>query len=383
MHFIDNILIKEMGFKTTTHDRCIYRKVIDDEVVYILQQINDCITQTKREETAKNIFNIIGTKIRFASKEKKRIIPFEYLGIVKDYNDVDIKQTSHYIGMSCKSYIKRLYKSHDWDTTISTLDIDVEVNQLQMQHPSESTIHPEIDKKVLFSKALYCPNQMIPMPLDCIEKMYSEMGYKEGTAEHKVLEEKAGFAYCTLLGEIMYVYMTCQLDIGYTVTTLLKFSCPSSMYHYKLLKCLAQYLFATTDWESRFKKNKPLQLLDANYERGFFHNTKYEVPNEPEMEELLKADITTNKLVGFCDAAHANDSRNRCSTTAVVFTFMGGAIIYKSKTQSLTADSSMEAEFIAAHSTGKVAYYLQFLLKDLGYEQLVMNNLGLYLYIYQ
>ena len=40
---------------------------------------------------------------------------------------------------------------------------------------------------------------MTPMPFDCIEKMYSEMGYKEGAGEHKVLEEKAGFAYCTLL----------------------------------------------------------------------------------------------------------------------------------------------------------------------------------------
>ena len=52
-----------------------------------------------------------------------------------------------------------------------------------------------------------------------------------------------------------------------------------------------------------------------------------------------------------------------------MFTFIGGAIIYKSKTQSLTAGSSTEAEFIAAHSAGKVDRYLQFLLKDLGYEQ--------------
>ena len=93
---------------------------------------------------------------------------------------------------------------------------------------------------------------MTPMPLDCIEKMYSEMGYKEGTAEHKVLEEKAGFAYQTLLGEIMYSYMTCRLDIGYAVTTLSKFSSTPLMYHYKLLKCLAQYLYATADWEIRF-----------------------------------------------------------------------------------------------------------------------------------
>ena len=73
MYFIDNILIKQMGFKTKTHDRCIYRKVIDDETVYSLAQL-------KQEETAKNIFNIIGTKMWFPSEEKKGIIQFYFFG---------------------------------------------------------------------------------------------------------------------------------------------------------------------------------------------------------------------------------------------------------------------------------------------------------------
>ena len=281
--------------------------------------------------------------------------------------------------MSCESYIKRLYKSHDWDATISTLDIDVEVNRVQVQYPSKLVIDPEIDKTLLhsskpdkdalFPKALYQPNRMTPMPLDCIEKIYSEMGYKEGTTEHKVLEEKAGFAYQTLLGEILYTYMTCRLDIEYAVTTLSKFSSTLLPYHYKLLKCLAQYLHATVDWEICFKRTKSLQLSESNYERGFVHVSKYEVPHESEIEEFFKADIAINKLIGFCDVAHANDLRNRRSTTAIVFTFMGGTIVYKSKTQSLTAGSSTKAEFIAAHAAGKVSCYLRFLLKDLGYKQ--------------
>ena len=68
--------------------------------------------------------------------------------------------------MSCESYIKRLYKSHDWDATISTLDIDVKVNWIQVQYPSKTTINPEIDKKVLFPKALYRSNRMTSMSLD-------------------------------------------------------------------------------------------------------------------------------------------------------------------------------------------------------------------------
>ena len=49
--------------------------------------------------------------------------------------------------------------------------------------------------------------------------------------------------------------------------------------------------------------------------------------------------------------------------------FCGGAIVYTSKTQSLTAGSSTEAEFIFAHIAAKIAKYLRMVLKQLGYEQ--------------
>ena len=71
MHFIDNILIKEMGFKTTTHDRCIYRTVRDGEVIYLLRMVDDCLLMCKDEKTAKDVFNIIGTKMSFATEKKK------------------------------------------------------------------------------------------------------------------------------------------------------------------------------------------------------------------------------------------------------------------------------------------------------------------------
>ena len=101
-----------MDFKTTTHDRCIYRKVIDGEVIYLLQMVDDCIISCTNEKTARNIFNIIGEKMQFQREKEKGIIPFEFLGIVNDHNGVDIKQNSHYIEMSCQNYIQRLCKSH-------------------------------------------------------------------------------------------------------------------------------------------------------------------------------------------------------------------------------------------------------------------------------
>ena len=45
--------------------------------------------------------------------------------------------------------------------------------------------------------------------------------------------------------------------------------------------------------------------------------------------------------------------------------YIGGTIIYKSKTQSITAGSSTEAKFIAAHTVARLAPYLRMLLNQL------------------
>ena len=90
-----------MGFKNTTHDCCIYRTARDGEVIYLLRMVDAMILSCKNEKTAKDLFNIIGEKMSFPSEKEKGIIPFEYLGVVNDYNGVGIKQTSHYVEMNC------------------------------------------------------------------------------------------------------------------------------------------------------------------------------------------------------------------------------------------------------------------------------------------
>jgi hypothetical protein len=73
--------------------------------------------------------------------------------------------------------------------------------------------------------------------------------------------------------------------------------------------------------------------------------------------------------VGFVDAAHATDLRQRRSTTGFAFLLAGGAVAYKSKTQSITATSSTEAEFLAAVSAAKTALYLRAVLSELDFQQ--------------
>ena len=115
MKLIDRILIKELGFATTTKDCCIYIKKIDERIILLLRQVDDFCCACTDEQDAKNIYNLIGTKIQFQSERDKGDIPFEYLGLVKDYNGTDLVQTKKYIEMNCSNYINRFLKSHGWD----------------------------------------------------------------------------------------------------------------------------------------------------------------------------------------------------------------------------------------------------------------------------
>ena len=80
-------------------------------------------------------------------------------------------------------------------------------------------------------KPFHISRQSTPLPTDCIEKMYSEMGPKEGTAHHTALKKHMGYSYRNLLGELMYACITCRSDIEYAVTTLSKFSSSPSEFH--------------------------------------------------------------------------------------------------------------------------------------------------------
>ena len=111
----------------------------------------------------------------------------------------------------------------------------------------------------------------------------------------------------------------------------------------------------------RFRRSSPLE------HPGFKPSEQYNIPDDNGFAESI--DINRPALIGFVDAAHANNLRRRRSTTGLVFTFCGGAVFWRSKAQSLTAGSSTEAEFFAAYEAGKVCRFLRMVMKQLGYEQ--------------
>ena len=107
MKLIDQIFVKESGFKTTTKDRCISIKKIKGRTLLLLRKVDKFCCTCTVEQDAKNIYNLIRTMIQFKSERDKDDIPFEYLGLVKDYNGTDLVQTKEYIGINCFNYIAR------------------------------------------------------------------------------------------------------------------------------------------------------------------------------------------------------------------------------------------------------------------------------------
>lgn len=90
--------------------------------------------------------------------------------------------------------------------------------------------------------------QVTPLPPDVVTALHMHSGPAEGTPEHDALTKKHGFAYRTLLGELLHVYITSHPDISYATISLSKFStCPHDT-HLTMLKKVAKHLHATRDW---------------------------------------------------------------------------------------------------------------------------------------
>jgi len=319
-----NKILKDMGFESTTHDRTIYKNTYEGETVYLLRQVDDFALACNDESTAKAIYAEIGSRLKLPKEDKA---PFTYLGLVQDFNGIDIEQTRDYIQISCPNYIDRVMRSHGWTT--------------------EKTMKPT-------------SKPMAPLSTKSISQIFEHSGPVEDTPEHKTLEETSGFSYRTLLGELMYAYVSCRPDIGYAITLLSKFGSNPSAYHYSCLKNIARYLRTTRDWGIRYKRSTPRGELPIS--------TSEEVPYDPNLPEYPE-EIGKGKLICFVDAAYANDLKKRRSTTGYAFTYSGGAIVYRSKAQSITALSSTEAELIAAVTAAKTAKFLRSILHELGFTQ--------------
>ena len=317
-----NAVLTKIGFQSTTHERNIYSLIYESNKVLLVRQVDDFALACLNAAIAEALYALIGQHLQVAGESD---VPFASQGVLKDFNGYDVLQTRHYIKIHAQSYIRRLLKAHHWET------------------PSKDEAKPD---------------SLPPAPInpDDVKALYLDApGPAEGTPDHSSLTEEFGFKYRTLLGELLFAYVICRLDIGYAVTTLAKFSVAPHRLHFQSLKAIAKYLRHTIDWGIVYWRTSPNMALPLiPFDQLEFDPTLPAIPWA----------ISPHQGHWFTDAAHGNDPRQRRSTTGVAGTVAGACIAYRSKTQPIAAQSSTEAELVACNAGAKMAKYIRFVLND-------------------
>jgi hypothetical protein len=85
---------------------------------------------------------------------------------------------------------------------------------------------------------------------------------------------------------------------------------------------------------------------------------------------------TSPYIKGYTDSDYAGDKEEYKSTTDYIFFLANGPISYSSKIQSITAQSTTEAEYIALSKAAKEATYIKALTTELSFYN--QDNIPLY-----
>ena len=308
---IDSILHK-IGFKSTTHEPCIYTLYTSTETIYMLQQVDDFAIACDSQSTAEYYWDQLDKYLKEPLKREK--------GLITRHNGIDIQQSQHGIKIFCETYLNKIMKTKSFDLTVPK-------------------------------------NKPIPMLSEAshMRELENTKGPQTPTATQDFINEH-GFKYRNGTGELIFAMVTCRADISFPVLKLSQYNNSPATCHATAIKTVYRYLNATKTRGITFWRPKPnVNILPTT--KPIIDDANFEVFIPPES-------ATADKTYGYTDSDWANDSSNRKSVSGTVILLGGGAIVYKTILQRTVALSSTEAEFYALTETGKLVLYVRMVLRN-------------------
>ncbi|KAL4025380.1 hypothetical protein IC575_013770 [Cucumis melo] len=155
------------------------------------------------------------------------------------------------------------------------------------------------------------------------------------------VEDMRRIPYASAVGSLMYAMLCTRPDICYAVGIVSRYQSNPGLDHWTAVKIILKYLRRTRDY---------MLVYGA--------------------KDLI--------LTGYTDSDFQTDKDSRKSTLGSVFTLNGGAVVWRSIKQGCIADSTMEAEYVAACEAVKEAVWLRKFLHDLE----VVPNMNLPITLY-
>ena len=323
--FINNILIRKMKFKATTHEPCIYRKILPDGTeILISRQVDDIAVAAKNKNAALEIIKEIGSYMTVPIKEE---------GLVELFNGINVTQSKHNIKIHVTSYLERVFERHK----LWMKNFPVRNEPLPMK-----------------------PDKQVSMELEQTQALLDSNGDVD-LKEIERLEKEYGFQYRSATGELIFAMVTARPDISFATVKLCQYNSKPAKPHFEAVRHLLLYLRDTkhdgiTFWRKTPNNNLP-QLPFPTTRKEEFNNTEPQIALSPE-----KAHV-------YADSDWAGDTKHRKSVSGIGIFFAGAAILYKTMFQKPIAMSSTEAEFYSLSDAGKMTLYIRSILDDLGIDQ--------------
>jgi chaperone required for assembly of F1-ATPase len=129
--------------------------------------------------------------------------------------------------------------------------------------------------------------------------------------------------YASAVGSIMYAQVCTRPDIAFAVGMLGRYQSNPGLDHWKAAKKVLRYLQGTKDYMLMFRRTDEFEVL------------------------------------GYSDSDFAGCLDSRKSTSGYIFMLAGGAVSWRSAKQTLTATSTMQAEFVACFEASSHGVWLK------------------------
>ncbi|KAK2421692.1 secreted RxLR effector protein [Trifolium repens] len=148
--------------------------------------------------------------------------------------------------------------------------------------------------------------------------------------------------YASAIGSIMYAMLCTRPDVSYALSATSRYQSDPGESHWIAVKNILKYL----------RRTKETFLIYGGE------------------EELA--------VVGYTDASFQTDKDDFRSQSGFVFCLNGGAVSWKSSKQETAADSTTEAEYIAASSAAKEAVWIKKFISELDVVPSIVDPISLY-----
>ncbi|KAL3523497.1 hypothetical protein ACH5RR_016331 [Cinchona calisaya] len=149
--------------------------------------------------------------------------------------------------------------------------------------------------------------------------------------------------YASAIGSIMYAMLCTRPDVSYALSITSRYQSDPGESHWTAVKNILKYL----------RRTKDVFLVYGGLEKELVVN-------------------------GYTDASFQSDRDDFRSQSGYVFCLNGGAVSWKSSKQATIADSTTEAEYIAASDAAKEAVWIRKFVTELGVVPSITNPVDIY-----